>query len=77
MPFLRNGRAKPRTERESKGKTMIKVKLIRSWIGSTPKQRKILAALGLKRIHMVKEHKDTPAIRGMVAIVPHMVEVVS
>lgn len=56
---------------------MIKVKLIRSWIGCTPKQRKILAALGLKRIHMVKEHKDTPAIRGMVAIVPHMVEVVS
>ena len=56
---------------------MIKVKLVRSWIGCTPKQRKILAALGLKRIRMEKEFKDTPAIRGMVAKVPHMVEVVS
>lgn len=56
---------------------MIKVKLVRSWIGCTPKQRNILAALGLKRPHMVKEFKDTPAIRGMVAKVTHMVEVVS
>ena len=56
---------------------MIKVKLVRSWIGCSPKQRKVLAALGLKRIHMIKEFKDTPAIRGMVAKVPHMVEVVS
>lgn len=56
---------------------MIKVKLIRSWIGSTPKQRKILAALGLRKIHMVQEFNDTPAIRGMIAKIPHMVEVVS
>lgn len=56
---------------------MIKVKLLRSWIGCTPKQRKILAALGLRKVRMVNEVKDTPAIRGMVAKVPHMVEVVS
>ena len=56
---------------------MIKIKLVRSWIGCTPKQRAILRALGLKKIRMVKEHKDTPAIRGMVAKIPHMVEVVS
>jgi large subunit ribosomal protein L30 len=56
---------------------MIKLKLLRGWIGCTPKQRKVLAALGLRRIHMVKEYKDTPAIRGMVAKIPHMVEVVS
>lgn len=55
---------------------MLTVKLLRSWIGCTPKQRKILAALGLKRPHMVNELKDTPAIRGMIAKVPHMVEVV-
>lgn len=56
---------------------MIKVKLVRSWIGCTPKQRKVLAALGLKRPNMTNELKDTPAIRGMIAKVPHMVEVVS
>ena len=56
---------------------MIKVKLVRSKIGCTPKQRLVLAALGLRRLHMVKEHNDTPAIRGMIAKVPHMVEVTS
>lgn len=56
---------------------MIKIKLVRSWIGCTPHQRKILAALGLTRPHTVKEHKDIPAIRGMVAKIPHLVEVVN
>ena len=56
---------------------MIKIKLVRSWVGCAPAQRKILAALGLKRPNMVREFKDTPAIRGMVAKIPHMVEVVS
>ena len=55
---------------------MIKVKLIRSRIGAQPKQRAILDALGLKRIRSVKEFKDTAAIRGMIAKVTHMVEVV-
>ena len=54
----------------------IKIKLIRSLIGCQPKQREVLAALGLRRMHMVKEFTDTAAIRGMIAKVPHMVEVV-
>ena len=55
---------------------MIKVKLVRSKIGCDPKQRQVLAALGLRRMHMVKSFKDTAAIRGMVTKVQHMVEVV-
>ena len=54
----------------------IKVKLVRSRIGSTPAQRKLLDSLGLKRREMVKTFKDTPAIRGIIAKVPHMVAVV-
>ena len=54
----------------------IKVKLVRSRIGSTPAQRKLLDSLGLKRREMVKTCKDTPAIRGIIAKVPHMVAVV-
>ena len=57
-------------------KLMIKVKLVRSKIGCNPKQRQVLEALGLRRMHMVKEFKDTAAIRGMVTKVQHMVEVV-
>lgn len=55
---------------------MMKIKLIRSRIGSSPKQRKILAALGLKKVGQVREVKDNAAMRGMVAKIPHMVEVI-
>ena len=55
---------------------MIKVKLVRSKIGCNPKQRRVLEALGLRRVHMTKSFKDTAAIRGMVTKVQHMVEVV-
>ena len=54
----------------------IKVKLVRSRIGTTPHQRRMLDALGLKRMQMVKTFKDTPAIRGIIAKVPHRVAVV-
>ena len=55
---------------------MIRVKLIRSPIGCTPKQRRTLAALGLKRPGNTKEIKDNAAMRGMLAAIPHMVEVI-
>jgi large subunit ribosomal protein L30 len=52
------------------------ITLVRSLIGCTPKQRKVLAALGLSRVHKRKEYKDSPAVRGMIAKVPHMLKVV-
>ena len=55
---------------------MIKLKLVRSWIGSSPIQRRTLDALGLRKIRMEKEFKDSPALRGMIEKVKHMVEVV-
>ncbi|MDR2603890.1 MAG: 50S ribosomal protein L30 [Desulfovibrio sp.] len=55
---------------------MLKVRLIRSGIRSTPKQRKILAALGLRRMHQEKELKDDASARGMIAQVRHMLKVV-
>ncbi len=54
----------------------IKVKLVRSRIGTTPHQRKMLDALGLKRMQMVKTFKDNPAIRGIIEKIPHLVAVV-
>lgn len=55
---------------------MIKVKLTRSKIGCTPKQRKILAAMGLRRLNMTNELQDNAASRGMIKHVQHLVEVV-
>ena len=51
----------------------IKVKLIHSHIGCTPHQKKILAALGLRRREMVKTFQDNAAVRGMIARVSHLV----
>ena len=53
----------------------IKVKLIRSRIGCMPYQKKVLAALGLRRREMVKTFQDNAAVRGMIARISHLVEV--
>lgn len=53
----------------------IKVKLIRSRIGTTPHQRKLLDSLGLRKLNREKTFNDNPAIRGIVEKVPHLVAV--
>jgi large subunit ribosomal protein L30 len=55
----------------------MKIKLVRSKIGASPKQRKLVAALGLHKIHQVKEVKDNAATRGIINLIPHMIEVIS
>lgn len=53
----------------------IKIKLVHSYIGCNPTQKKTLVALGLRRREMVKTFKDNAAVRGMIARVSHLVEV--
>jgi large subunit ribosomal protein L30 len=53
----------------------IQVTQVRSAIGSKPKHRGTLRALGLGRIGKTNLLPDRPEIRGMVARVPHLVEV--
>ena len=53
----------------------IKVKLIRSRIGTTPHQRKMLDALSLRKLNSERVFNDSPAIRGIVSKVPHLVSV--
>ncbi|MCI6609668.1 MAG: 50S ribosomal protein L30 [Ezakiella sp.] len=48
----------------------------RSLIGKPESQRRIVRALGLRRIGHVVEQKDTPQIRGMINKVSHIVEIV-
>ncbi|HEY9217283.1 MAG TPA: 50S ribosomal protein L30 [Phenylobacterium sp.] len=54
----------------------IKVRQTGSPIRRTKDQRATLAGLGLNRIGRVSTLEDTPAVRGMIAKVQHMVEVV-
>ncbi len=51
------------------------VRQIRSGIGTKPKHRATLRALGLGRIGKTNTLPDRPEIRGMIARVPHLIEV--
>jgi large subunit ribosomal protein L30 len=53
----------------------LKVTLRRSVIGSKPKARGTIRALGLRRINSSNVLPDSPEIRGMLAKVPHLVSV--
>ena len=53
----------------------VTIKLVKSKIGCNPKQRATLEALGLKKIRQEKTLPDTPAVRGMIFKVSHLVEV--
>ncbi|MFV0259142.1 MAG: 50S ribosomal protein L30 [Acidimicrobiales bacterium] len=53
----------------------LEVTQVRSAIGSKPKQRGCLRALGLGRIGRTNVLPDRPEIRGIIARVPHLVEV--
>ena len=53
----------------------LKVTLIRSKIGTKPKQRGTIRALGLGKIGSTNVLPDRPEIRGMIARVPHMITV--
>ena len=53
----------------------IKIRLVKSSIAAPKKLKAVLRGLGLRRINQVVEKPDDDAIRGMVAKVPHLVEV--
>ena len=51
----------------------LRITLVKSPIGSLPRHRKTVRALGLRKMHQTVEKNDGPAIRGMVHAVSHMV----
>ncbi len=54
----------------------LRVKQIRSGIGCPRNLRETLKSLGLGKMHRVAERPDTKEVRGMIAKIPHLVEVV-
>ena len=55
--------------------TKLKIKLVKSPIGYSKRQKGTVRALGLKKINQVVEHDDNQVIRGMINKISHMVEV--
>lgn len=61
----------------NKSSGTLQLKWVRSAISTPEKHKKVVKGLGFTRLNQVIERPDTPAIRGMVAKVPHLVEIVS
>ncbi len=59
-----------------KKKDTIRIRQVKSPIGYNQGQREVLRGLGLRRIRHEVEREDTPAVRGMVTKIAHLVEVI-
>jgi large subunit ribosomal protein L30 len=61
-------------KKDSSGKK-LRVTLVKSPIGFTKDQKATVLALGLHRLHQTVEHADTPAVRGMLTKIVHLLKI--
>ena len=61
-------------KKETSGKT-LRVTMVKSAIGFTNDQKATARALGLRRLNQTVEHKDTPALRGMLFKIIHLLRI--
>lgn len=54
---------------------VVRITLVKSPIGYSKKHKATVRALGLTRMHQTVEQVDTPALRGMLSKVAHLVEI--
>ena len=54
---------------------MLRIKLVRSAIGYSVRQKRTVQALGLRKLNQVVERPDNPAVRGMVNKITHLLQV--
>ncbi|HHX14439.1 MAG TPA: 50S ribosomal protein L30 [Clostridiales bacterium] len=60
---------------KAKQEKQLKITLVRSPIGTNPNQRKVIEALGLKKLNQSIERIDTPSVRGAIAKVGFLLKV--
>jgi large subunit ribosomal protein L30 len=53
----------------------VRITLVHSSIGYSKRHKATVRALGLRRMHQTVEQVDSPTLRGMLAIVAHLVEI--
>jgi len=61
-------------KKDTSGK-VLHVTLVKSPIGYTKDQKATVRALGLRRMNQTIEHKDSPAIRGMLNKIIHLIKI--
>lgn len=60
----------------AKQQKTIRIKYVRSSIGRSRAQKELVRSLGLRKLQQVVERPDTPAVRGVVKKIPHLVQIV-
>jgi large subunit ribosomal protein L30 len=63
-------------QKKSAAKATLRIKWVRSAICAPQKHKRVVKGLGFTRLNQIIEREDTLAIRGMVAKVPHLVQIV-
>jgi large subunit ribosomal protein L30 len=61
--------------KKAEKKTLLRVTLVKSPIGFPEPQKRTVRALGLHRMHQTVEHQDSPALRGMLNSVIHLLQI--
>lgn len=64
------------TKKKAASAAKLRIQYYRSAIGFNEKQKLIVKGLGLRKLNTTRDVTDTPAIRGMIAKVPHLVRIV-
>jgi large subunit ribosomal protein L30 len=64
------------TKKKSASPAKIRIQYYRSAIGFDVHQKLVVKGLGFGKLNSTRELGDTPAIRGMIAKVPHLVRIV-
>jgi len=57
-------------------KLMMRLQYYRSAICTPEKHKRVIKGLGFTRLNQIVEREDTPSVRGMVKVVPHLVRIV-
>ena len=66
--------AKKEENKENGG--TIRIQYYKSMIGYSEKQKKIVKSLGITKLNQTIERPDNPAMRGVVAKIPHLLRIV-
>ncbi|HYG80923.1 MAG TPA: 50S ribosomal protein L30 [Pyrinomonadaceae bacterium] len=64
------------TKEQSGAGGTIRIQYYRSFIAAPKSQKQIVKSLGLTKLNQVVERPDTPAARGAVAKVPHLIRII-
>jgi large subunit ribosomal protein L30 len=63
-------------EQASTGGATIRIQYYRSFIAAPKTHKQIVRSLGLTKLNQIVERPDTPAMRGFVAKVPHLLRII-